>query len=376
LTRYRFNTAGLTATHPTHTRGRTDPIRQALWGALGLRYDAVNRQPDWDASDLLRGLEVANPARRAAAVERLLTTLDRLLDAHPELIRPEEADAVLRFAAALRQRLAARPSRIPRKLRRAWELSRTVGFGATARLAMQRLRLKRTRIMPPARPAASRAVAPADPLTALLHEVSPYDGFDAEAWPDDVQGWGSESPVFLEVMAAVKPKLIVEVGSWKGASAIHMARLAESLRLDCRILCVDTWLGSAEHALGQRPEWRESLQARHGFPQLYYTFLANVVRAGQAARIVPLANTSDNAALILRAKGIVPGLVYVDGAHEEEAVYRDLRAYWNLLAEDGALIGDDFGWEGVRRAAERFAAEIGRALDVRGDKFVLWKQAR
>lgn len=377
LTRYRFNTGGLTATHPTHRKSRTDPIREALWAELGLTYDAVNRQAGEDASDLLRGLETVGPARRKVAGERLLAAWDRLVAGRPELVRAGEEAAVERFAADLRRRLAARPSRIPRRLRRAWELSRTVGFGATARLAMQRLRLKRTRIAPRARPApAPRAAAPADALTALLHDMSPYEGFDASAWPDDVQGWGSEDPLFLEVMAAVKPRLIVEVGSWKGASAIHMARMAETLRLDCRILCVDTWLGSAEHALGQKPEWRESLRMRHGFPQLYYTFLANVVRAGMAGRIVPLANTSDNAALILKAKGLAPDLVYVDGAHEEAAVYRDLRAYWDLLAEDGALIGDDYEWGGVRRAAERFAAEIGRPLDVRGSKFVLWRGMR
>src|SRR6478735_723527 len=201
---------------------------------------------------------------------------------------------------------------------------------------------------------------------ALLHDVSPYEGFDANLWPADLQGWGSEDPVFLEVMSALRPKLIVEVGSWKGASAIHMAQLAKALRLDCRIICIDTWLGSTEHVLGQRPEWRESLQLRHGFPHLYFTFLANVVRAGVAERIVPLANTSDNAALILAARGVSPDLVYIDGAHEEEAVYRDLQHYWGLLAPQGVLIGDDYAWDGVRRAAARFADEKGLQVDGRG----------
>jgi glycosyltransferase involved in cell wall biosynthesis/predicted O-methyltransferase YrrM len=375
LTRYRFNMAGLTATHPTHTKSRTDPIREALWRELGLTYDTVNRQAGEDASDFLRGLEIAGPARRAAAGERLLATLDLLLAERPALVRADEDAAVGRFATGLGQRLAARPSRIPRKLRRAWELSRTVGFGATARLAMQRLRLKRTRITPRPRPAAApQRTTPADALTALLHDISPYEGFNAAVWPDDAQGWGSENPIFLEVMAKLRPGLIVEIGSWKGASAIHMGRMAKALRLDSRIICIDTWLGSAEHVLGEKADWRDSLQPRHGFPQLYFTFLANVVRAGMADRIVPLANTSDNAALILKARGIAPDLVYVDGAHEEDAVYRDLVNYWALLAEDGALIGDDYQWDSVRRAAERFAAEIGRPLDIRGNKFVLWRQ--
>lgn len=373
LTRYRANSQGLTATHPTHNRERTDPIREALWRDLGLAYDPADVQLGSDASDFLRGVEIRQPARRAAAERQALRMLDHLLAERPALARSNEQAAVGHFVAKLRQRIATgrRTALVPRRIRRAWQLSRTIGVASTARLAIDRLARK----VAPAqrRPVRLTRVGEMDPVTALFHHISPYAGFDPDAWPADMQGWGSEDPVFLEVMSALKPKLIVEVGSWKGASAIHMARLAKVLRLDCRIICIDTWLGSAEHVLGQRPEWRESLQFKYGFPQIYYTFLANVVRAGVADRIVPLANSSDNAALILGAKNVSPDLIYVDGAHEEEAVYRDLRHYWSLLAPGGALIGDDFGWEGVKRAAERFAVEEKLDIDARGDKFVLWR---
>jgi hypothetical protein len=373
LTRYRRNLRGLTATHPSHSRERTDPIREALWRDIGLTYDPENVQLGSDASDFARGLEIRQPARRAAAEHQILTVLDRLLAEWPALARSNEQAAVGRFVAKLRQRIATgrRTALVPRKIRRAWQLSRTIGVASTARLAIDRLARKATPA--PRRPVRLAKRGEMDPVTALFHHISPYEGFDPGAWPADMQGWGSEDPLFLEVMSMLKPKLIVEVGSWKGASAIHMARLAKALRLDCRIICIDTWLGSTEHVLGQRPEWRESLQFKHGFPQIYFTFLANVVRAGVADRIVPLANGSDNAALILGAKNVSPDLIYIDGAHEEEAVYRDLRHYWRLLAPKGALIGDDFGWTGVKRAAERFAAEAKLDIDARGDKFVLWR---
>ncbi len=374
LTRYRLNSQGLTATHPTHNRKRTDPIREASWRDLGLAYDPDKVQLGSDASDYLRGADVRDPARRTAAEDHLLKVLDHLLAARPLLARPGERAAFDRFVAGLRQRVAAgrRTSLVPRKIRRAWQLARTIGLAPTARLVLDRLSRGAA---PAAAPRSARLthVGEMDPVMALFHQVSPYAGFDPGAWPADVQGWGSEDPVFLDILSKLKPKLIVEVGSWKGASAIHMARLAKALRLDCRIVCIDTWLGSSEHVLGQRPEWRDSLQFKHGFPQLYFTFLANVVRAGVADRIVPLANSSDNAALVLAARNVAPDLVYIDGAHEEDAVYRDLRNYWRLLAPGGVLIGDDFGWEGVRRAAERFAAEENLAIDARGEKFVLWR---
>lgn len=209
-------------------------------------------------------------------------------------------------------------------------------------------------------------------LLDQLYATSPYDGFDPALYPADLQGWGSDDPIFREVMEAVRPRVIVEVGSWKGASAIHMARVAQELGLDTVIVCVDTWLGSPEHFLAPEEGWRESLRLRHGFPQLYFTFLANVVRAGLADRIVPLATTSDNAAVILRAKEIVADMIYIDAAHEEEPALRDFRTYWPLLSERGVLLGDDYiSWEGVTRAANRFAVEVHRPIVGKWSKFAI-----
>ena len=59
-------------------------------------------------------------------------------------------------------------------------------------------------------------------LISLLHAVDPYDGFDHEAYPNDLAGWGSDSEAFEKlVVSAQDPKLIIEVGTWKGGSAIR-----------------------------------------------------------------------------------------------------------------------------------------------------------
>ena len=128
----------------------------------------------------------------------------------------------------------------------------------------------------------SLAAKPMDELAARFYSVSPYEGFDPGSHPDDLSGSGVNpaDPLFEEIIRKLSPGVIVEVGSWLGASAIHMAKIVKSLGLGTRIICVDTWLGSPEHFLGSRPEWREKLRQQHGYPRLYYTFLANVVRQG------------------------------------------------------------------------------------------------
>ena len=100
-----------------------------------------------------------------------------------------------------------------------------------------------------------------------------------------------------------------------------------------------------------------------------------MVLTGHAERVVPLPQTSDNAAVILRKLRLRPDLIHIDAAHEYEPVRRDLENYWALLRPGGILIGDDYPWPGVKRAADEFAAAQGLPLEVSDPKWVLRKPA-
>jgi SAM-dependent methyltransferase len=194
----------------------------------------------------------------------------------------------------------------------------------------------------------------------LLLEKSPYENFDQQQYPGDLQGWGSDDPVLVDAVRLLCPLRVCEVGSWKGKSAIKMATTAKHLGLDTEIVCVDTWLGSPEHWVTNDHKIYESLRIKNGMPQIYFTFLANVVRAGLTDFITPFPMTSDNAAIIFAKLGVRFDLVYVDAAHEYGPAKRDFAQYFDLLAEDGLLIADDYRhWAGVTRAADEFAAERG-----------------
>jgi predicted O-methyltransferase YrrM len=52
---------------------------------------------------------------------------------------------------------------------------------------------------------------------------SPYDGFDAAGYLLDILGWKSEHPYFEAIIPKTRRHTILEVGTWKGASAIRMA---------------------------------------------------------------------------------------------------------------------------------------------------------
>ena len=211
---------------------------------------------------------------------------------------------------------------------------------------------------------------------STLHPTSPFEGLLDT--PVDLQGWGSDDPVFGRLIAEVRPELIVEVGSWKGASAIHMSGLLKKYGIDGNVLCVDTWLGSLEQWLNptDTQNGRFELFRVHGHPiGLYCQFMSNVKQSGFADVITPFPTTSHIAARWLAAKGVKADLIYLDGSHEYEDVLQDLQDYWPLLSEKGVLFGDDYASEpGVKKAVEEFCEEnpfscAGAAVE--GNKWVL-----
>src|SRR5690606_6142041 len=80
----------------------------------------------------------------------------------------------------------------------------------------------------------------------LLHRIDPYRDFPFDAYPDDTSGWGSDSRAFGELVEELRPQLILEVGTWKGGSALNLASHVQRLDLDTEIVCIDTWLGALE----------------------------------------------------------------------------------------------------------------------------------
>lgn len=204
-------------------------------------------------------------------------------------------------------------------------------------------------------------------LLKLLSLEDPFTGVvvdpKATLW-----GWpGGDSPIFSELIQTVRPRTIIEVGTWLGLSTYTMSRALTATGItDACIIAVDTWLGGEEH--WSTDEGRESLGFVHGRPTIYERFLSNMVREGFASTILPLPLSSLIAGRLLKKSGITADLIYLDGSHHEKDVYDDLCVYGELLTEKGAIFGDDFQWESVAAAVTRYAAEhnleIGRA-----DKF-------
>jgi hypothetical protein len=173
---------------------------------------------------------------------------------------------------------------------------------------------------------------------ANLDPILPFDGF----------AWEGEAFInFEEVIRELRPKLVVEIGTWIGASAMWMIQAALRLQhFDMEIVCIDTFLGSVEH-LGEVSTFRR----KNGRPIIYEQFLSNIIHQEYQNMVTPFPIDSHNGMLFLEKMNVQPDLIYVDGAHDYASVCHDLIASASILKNGGWILGDDFHHPDVKKAA-------------------------
>ena len=183
----------------------------------------------------------------------------------------------------------------------------------------------------------------------LLYPTDPYENVTIQKI--DNFTWEKDWDIFGEVILFSKPveqrqMTIVEIGSFLGGSACHMAKILKEQNIDGEIVCIDTWLGSWEHRdvyLNEHEEEnRYQLKYKNGRPDLYERFISNVYQKGYQDYITPFPIDSYNGLHYLYKRQVKPDLIYVDGAHDEQMVIIDLQNSQQLLRQGGCILGDDF----------------------------------
>lgn len=162
----------------------------------------------------------------------------------------------------------------------------------------------------------------------------------AEAWAAarSVEGWLTETQarrLFAAAGAVPAGGRIVEIGSFRGRSAIVLARGA---RPDVEVVCIDPHAGSdrGPREIAPRPRLGEQDLA---------AFRGNLERAGVADRV---RHVRDFSALALRAFDGPVDLLFVDGAHRVGPARADLVRWGARVPRGGRmLVHDAFSSVGV-----------------------------
>lgn len=163
-----------------------------------------------------------------------------------------------------------------------------------------------------------------------------------EAWPGQPT-WFWHGEQILALLEVYKPKVCVELGSWRGGSAIATARLVR--QWGGMVTCVDVWeQGNSDLGI--------TLAECRG----------NIERAG-VADVVRFIQSNTHDAARLWDRGLIDYL-YVDADHSYEGCKADLELWWPHVKVGGLVAGDDYDdprW-GVRQAWDEFEV-------VRGQQF-------
>lgn len=201
------------------------------------------------------------------------------------------------------------------------------------------------------------------PLADFFQQYFPptyWPELDRSRLTTDDQSFFGSPDVFRWIIGAVRPELIVEVGSWKGHSANFMADVCRELGLNTRIVCVDTFLGSQEH--WKFPHLQADLHIQNGRPTVLERFQGNTLAHGNQDHVFPLPIDATSAAGVLAWHQVKADLIFIDAGHEYTSVAQDIRNYRPLLSERGVLFGDDYNWEETGRAVHDCAREFGEQV--------------
>lgn len=167
---------------------------------------------------------------------------------------------------------------------------------------------------------------------------------------DAVPGFFNHGAAILDLLEVHRPMVVVELGTWLGASAIGMCRSVR--RWGGTVTCVDTWCGTMA----------AETNATYT-PLMLLSCARNIVDAGLGASIRLCPATTRDAGRAWVTRNI--DCLYIDADHSYDAVAEDLATWAPLVKPGGLIMGDDYGhrmFPGVAEAWDEFAARNARTF--------------
>lgn len=162
----------------------------------------------------------------------------------------------------------------------------------------------------------------------------------------DIQGWFDFQSIYDQAANNIPENgIAVEIGTWKGRSAIYLADRIKQANKNATLFCIDSWSGIVDHpfpmplSLGAFREFQE-----------------NVLACGHAEMIIPVISNSINATTIFPDRSI--DFVFLDASHDYASVKRDIIAWLPKVRLGGTMAGHDYYHDTVRKALEETIRDV------------------
>ena len=173
----------------------------------------------------------------------------------------------------------------------------------------------------------------AQPQTGIGNDAfSSADFTFTQNWFSVVEG------VWEDLIPKIRPKTILEIGSYEGASACYLInKLAQESPIE--IHCIDTWDGGAEHK-GAAIDMA-SVESR-----FHHNTKLAISRVPHNVNLIVHKGLSDFhlASLVSQNYSGFFDFIYIDGSHQAPDVLTDAVLGFKLLKVGGFMFFDDYLW--------------------------------
>lgn len=159
--------------------------------------------------------------------------------------------------------------------------------------------------------------------------------------PDGIGAWSGHIPFACDLVACLRPSVLVELGAHYGESYFAFCQAIEASGVPCSAFAVDNWEGDA-HTGHYGEDVFEEVRAYNG---AHYASFSTLLRA-----------TFDQAAEKFAADGI--DLLHIDGLHAYEAVRHDFETWFPKVRSGGVVLLHDTEVQLPGFGVWRFWAEL------------------
>jgi hypothetical protein len=141
----------------------------------------------------------------------------------------------------------------------------------------------------------------------------------------------------------------VEIGVWRGRSAVFMLETIAEKAANIQLDLVDTWLGSDSQLF--RDIFKDQDK---NF--IYNEMLQNLKDSGMEKHVGAIHRMPSLEAVLLYEDASLD-FVFIDGDHENGACFNDMMAWYPKIKPNGVLAGHDMSRNAVTSDVKKFCAE-------------------
>lgn len=151
-----------------------------------------------------------------------------------------------------------------------------------------------------------------------------------------------------------RPRVVVEIGSYVGASAVFLASgLVDGATVTSRIFCIDTWKNDSMTE-GKLDTWTQFQTNTAHFGDII-----NPLRGWSTEVVEKIAEPVD--------------LLFIDGDHSYEGVKSDVNAWFPKLGPASIVVFHDIGWaRGVQRVVKEDVLPTAKRIKRLPNLFWAW----